>query len=62
MPKNKEPRKVRINFLHKTYFIEYVERKARGWHLFAQFDSATSTLEEVKEYIRNKPQVVLVEE
>lgn len=62
MPKITEPRKVRINFLHNTYFIEYVERKPNGWHLLAQFDADHSTLEEVKEYIRNKPKVILVEE
>ncbi len=61
MPKNKEPRKVRINFLYNTYFVEYVERKPRGRYLLAQFDSTSSTLDEVKEYIRNKPEVVLVE-
>lgn len=54
-------RKVKIELRRDTWKVLYVDRKPRQRYSAAGFYKPSTTLEEVKDWVRNNPRLELVE-
>ena len=59
--KSKQPRPVRIELQACTWMVLYTDRKYKQWHSPAQFYAPDTSLEYVKEWVHNNPNLTLVD-
>lgn len=57
----KNPRSVKIETVNGVHYVEFVERRKGQRYLAAQFDARDNSIDKVKEWIKNNPNLKLSE-